>query len=710
MTASSQPPFSQSSPSTSAIASSERDLNVDSPLYFLHIPKTAGTTLYVNMDDRFEVDEICPVRFISELIQVPRENLQTYRFFRGHLGYSLQHFVNRPLQYVTVLRDPIDRCISHYEDVRRVPNNFLHHRVNDHQMTFADFARDEISNVTLNNLQARSLAFDWKVEQMIGNAPLIQRGIAGTPLDMPDDELLDIAMERLRACAVVGIVERFEEVVALLSYRFGWYPIRPPRRLNQSAKRTSRDDLDEETLDLLQQLNCVDLALYTEATRLFEAQFERMVADLEQRGLGQPPSANASKESLDLTSALIQHYGDRHSKRTTFDSMLDFSMRRPAAGANWHSREGLEANGIPFRWTGPGTTSTLHLPLKAEGDLRLHLRTVRAIATDVLDSLKLQVNNQFVALKPLTQWESNTILEAVLPASAMSTPPTLTQISLTTNRTESMQTLAPHTPDHRQVGIAVSQVYVFPNRGAAPENRDLNLFPNHDEHWVEVREFVRSHVRLMEAIAAPKEFLQPFPGQFCDYGYLTPSHLPDWVVVAKHLTRTLNEPVLRAMAKQLHPVFANPVFFVLTKRTDLPTVSDFADPPWSEAAEFLDSHLKPGESLIAPEEFIYQFSEPLDLNPNVASALDRATWVAVHKGRLDDMEISLLQRVVKDFRPVFANLVFVIFSSRPEFRTVPVWASHTRSFWKTYYRRRWQQVISPLTSGGRSPSSIEDKP
>ncbi|MGB3405938.1 MAG: sulfotransferase family 2 domain-containing protein, partial [Jannaschia sp.] len=398
MTASSQEPFLHSSTSDEAIASSEFDRGFDrdleSPLYFLHIPKTAGTTLYVNMDDRFEVEDICPVRFISELIQLPREAFQTYRFFRGHLGYSLQHFVDRPLRYVTVLRDPIERCISHYEDVRRVPNNFLHHRVNDNQMTFADFARDEVANVTLNNLQARNLAFDWKADRMHGNIPLIKRGIAGTPLGIPDDELLDISMERLRACAVVGVVERFEEATALLSYRFGWYPIRPPRRLNQSAKRMRRDDLDEETISLLEGLNRVDLALYAEATRLFEAQFGAMVADLEQRGLGHPSPNSSPEKSLDLTSALIRHYGDRHSQQATFSSTLNFSVRRPVAGANWYSREGLEPNCTPFRWTGPGTTSTLYLPLKAESDLRLHLRIVRAIAPEVLDSLSLQVNGK----------------------------------------------------------------------------------------------------------------------------------------------------------------------------------------------------------------------------------------------------------------------------------------------------------------------------
>lgn len=728
MTASSQEPLSQdlpphaagaqggaiASPQTtwtssgiSALDPSTED--VAAPLYFLHIPKTAGTTLYVNMDDRFEIDDICPVRFISELIQLPSEAFQSYRLFRGHFGYSLHHFVDRPLRYVTVLRDPIERCISHYEDVRRVPNNFLHQRVNDNQMTFADFVRDSVANVTLNNLQARNLAFDWKAERMHGNIPLIKRGIAGTPLGLSDDELLEVALERLRGCVVVGVVERFDAMTALLSYRFGWYPIRPPRRLNQSARRMRRQELDEATLGLLEQLNRVDLALYAEATRLFDAQYAAMMADLKEQASPSPDG----KPSLDLTSALIRHWGDRHAQQARFSSVLNVSMRRPIAGANWYGREGLEPGCTPFRWTGPDLTSTLYLPLQADGDLRLHLRIVRAIAPDVLQSLSLRVNDQPVPLTPLTQWDETVMLQGVVPAAAVSVPPRLTCLSLTVNRTDSMQTLAPHTPDQRQVGIAVSQVYVFPDGAIAPENHELNLFPIEDVHWVEVLDFVRSHLQPTEAIAAPKEFVQSFPNRFCDYQTLNtikmtsqqPPNLPDWVIVAKHLTHTLDKTILRVMASTLRPVFANPVFFVLSQRPDLPTVSDFADPPWSEAAEFISQHLRPGEMLVAPEEFIYRFPEALSLRNDLDADLPDATWVVIHKGRLAGIDTSTLKRIVTDFRPVFANLVFVIFSSRPELRAMPLWARHGRPFWKAYYRRRWQQVISPPVLGGHSSSS-----
>lgn len=712
------------------------DLN-SSPLYFLHIPKTAGTTLYNNLDDRFELDQICPARFLAELLKLSPDEIQRYCFFRGHFGYSLQNFVERPLTYITVLRDPVERCISQFEDVRRVPNNFLHQRVKEQQMTFADFARDAETHIALRNLQARNLAFDWTADQMDGNVELIRRGIAGTILELSDDELLDIAKGRLRQCAVVGVVERFQETTALLSYRFQWYPIRPPRRLNQSAHRLKRESLDTDTVAAVQELNQVDEALYRYATQLFEEQYEAMLQELppadslEAAGTeigwmeaefveftsgtsgfdslesdsskSDPPESKASEpDPLTLRMpALVQRYAQTRAQQASFESVLNLSMRRTIAGANWHSREGLDKGCTTFRWTGPGTTSTLHLPLKAEEDLRVQIYLVRAIAPDVLQSLSLSVQGNGIPLQLLTAWETHTVFQGVIPKALLASPPTLTRLEIRVNRTESMQTIAPHSPDQRRVGLAVSHLYLFPHRQVSapghstpvPEDEELRLFPNQDQMWTDVLDFVRSHHQPDEAIAAPKEFLQPFPQPFRDYRSLTPDSLPDWAIIAKHLTRTLDESAIRQMTAELRPVYSNPVFLVLSRRSDLPTVSYFEDPPWEEVADFLAAHLQPGEALAAPEEFIYRFPEALrSRNPTQTGATD-TPWVVFHKGRLDAIPVAVLNPVVRDLRPVFANLVFVIFSSRTDLKAVPPWVRDMRAFWKLYSRRRLQQVI-----------------
>jgi hypothetical protein len=740
----------------------------DHPLYFLHIPKTAGTTLYNNMDDRFEVEHICPDRFLPQLLKRDPDSFKHFRFFRGHFGDALKHFVDRPLTYVTVLRDPVDRCISQFNDVRRVSNNFLYKRVNDLKMTFADFARDAETQIAINNLQARNLAFDWSAEQMDGNFNLIRRGIAGTSLGIPDDELLDIAKERLRQCAVVGILERFQDTNALLSYRFCWYPIRPPRRLNQSAQRLSRDTLDEATLDAVREKNQVDEALYRYAESLFTEQFNQMVDDL-----SEGRSADRSDQELDwsdrphysqekaddpiILPALIQRYGQAEAQQSAFSPVLHVSMRHPAAGHNWHSREGLDGNCTPFRWTGPGTTSTLHVPLLPPEDahqdsdsVTIQIYTIRAIAPDVLQSLSLTVNDTPVHLTVLSQWDTNTVFQGRVPIDAISPAPSLTCLAFSVNRTASMQTLAPDTPDQREVGLAISHVCLFPRGMLGLESPILKFFPQHDEEWVAVHAFVASHLKLNEAIAAPKEFLQRFPAQFQDITRLQPPSLspsalqpsspqpssgssstdetcPTWAIVAKHWVHEIPAPTLHWMMDQMNLVFSNSVFMVLSTRSELDVISYFEDDPWSEAAEFLSAQVQPGDRLAAPREFMIrvpgaQFlghpvndegeQEPLGSSsptatdqrgaPGVpggdgASMIDHADWLVLHKGMMDHYSDEVLHRAVRELRPVFANLVFVIFSGQSTGKRLSPWNRDLRAFWKVYLRRQWLHAIQRVT-------------
>ncbi len=444
-----------------------------------------------------------------------------------------------------------------------------------------------------------------------------------------------------------------------------------------------------------------------------------------------------------IKSGLIQRYGEVEAQRSAFASVVRVSMSGSAAGDNWYAREGLEEGCTPFRWTGPGTVSTVYVSLKAEGrrqkaegdgqnslipstlspshspthatapkgslqDVRVQVYVVRAIAPAILESLSLQVNGTFVTLTVLAQWENIAILQGIIPAEVISVPPALTCLSLSVNRTESMQVIAPHTPDQRQVGVAVSRILLFPEGKTIPEQMGLRLFPDDDVLWSEVREFVQAHVKAGEAIAAPKEFWQPFPAQFTDITRLNlgegATGMPTWAIVAKHLTQDIPSGSFRVMVATLNPVFANQVFVVLSNRTDLPTVPYFSDAPWSEAADFLATWLKPGERLVAPKEFLFRLPEAeflgnLKEEERRKKAGDRrqeAEWVVVHKGYVvSDSDVNL-EAIVTELRPVFANLVFVIFSGRTEFRRVPFWSRDMRAFWKIFFRRHGLKAIQQI--------------
>lgn len=79
--------------------------------YFLHIPKTAGTTMGAVLFRRYPQSEIlnCPT---AHLLQMPPEEINARRAFAGHWGTELLSMLDRPIDCLTVVRDPFERTIS----------------------------------------------------------------------------------------------------------------------------------------------------------------------------------------------------------------------------------------------------------------------------------------------------------------------------------------------------------------------------------------------------------------------------------------------------------------------------------------------------------------------------------------------------------------------------------------------------------------------
>jgi hypothetical protein len=57
-------------------------------------------------------------------------------------------------------------------------------------------------------------------------------------------------------------------------------------------------------------------------------------------------------------------------------------------------------SGVPFRWSGPGKVSTLDVPIQRDRDLTPRNRGVDADAQQILDNLRLAVNNHPLAFRP----------------------------------------------------------------------------------------------------------------------------------------------------------------------------------------------------------------------------------------------------------------------------------------------------------------------
>ena len=225
-------------------------------LIFVHIPKSAGTTLSRIIDWEYDPRRIYSVtgRYFrwsyNRLLRLPQHRLLKIQVFKGHMPFGLDRHLTWPATYLTVLRNPVDRAISdYYFSV----NGVLHP---DHREVKKLTLREFIQTTPYNNIQTKLLA---------GQIPGYDF-LAGecTP------EMLTAAIKNLRnRFALVGLTERFEESLALAKLFFGW-TVRRYVSFRVTRGRPSKDFIPAATRTLIAEHNAFDVALYDQAVNLFE--------------------------------------------------------------------------------------------------------------------------------------------------------------------------------------------------------------------------------------------------------------------------------------------------------------------------------------------------------------------------------------------------------------------------------------------------------
>lgn len=225
-------------------------------LIFLHIPKTAGSTFHSVLNARYPRDAIQNVfgsRYTEPAIEAfmarPRETHAHIRLLKGHMPFGLHRNLPGRSAYITFLRDPVDRVMSQYYYVRRNPHNPLHERVVGGNMSIAEFVSSGIAP-GMNNGQCRFLHGD----------------IDEYAFDECPPAMLDAVRANIDAHFLcVGVMERFDESLLLMSQRVGWAS--PPHyiRKNVSKTRTSIRSLDDDDREVIESFNQLDLQLYAAA-------------------------------------------------------------------------------------------------------------------------------------------------------------------------------------------------------------------------------------------------------------------------------------------------------------------------------------------------------------------------------------------------------------------------------------------------------------
>lgn len=230
---------------------------------FVHIQKTAGkslrqllyrqytrrgTRLVKNYFTQGEASET----FVRELAASPPPHL---RVAHGHMLFWPDCGWPEGTEFFTMLRDPVERVISHYYWLRMRSERF--------QKTLGEAVRDGSIG---DNLQTRVISATMP------------------PFGQLPQEALDRAIERLEWFSVVGLTERFDESLVLLTRTLGWRRMVYTRE-NVTPNRKPRDEISAEEIELIREHNALDLELYAAGRRHFkrlvQAQDEAFTIEVE---------------------------------------------------------------------------------------------------------------------------------------------------------------------------------------------------------------------------------------------------------------------------------------------------------------------------------------------------------------------------------------------------------------------------------------------
>ena len=244
---------------------------MDRPLFFTHIPKTGGTSLRASVIyPNVTRERLYLVEGIGKLM---RDRPRAVDVIVGHVPYGVQRALpQRGVRCLTLLRDPVDRCVSFYNYVLMCEE----HNPGRPGARPGHPALADAKRYPIDEFYAREPYRNVQTKFTAG--VLWDRARQGLPARVRDvvvgeGRMLRRAQKNLiEAYWLFGLLDRIEDTEDRMARALGW--------TNRSVRDTSRQTSDwegqvrpsESQRERIRELNALDVELYGFAAERYDAQ------------------------------------------------------------------------------------------------------------------------------------------------------------------------------------------------------------------------------------------------------------------------------------------------------------------------------------------------------------------------------------------------------------------------------------------------------
>lgn len=219
--------------------------------FFVHIPKTAGSSFRSMLYQQFQQDLIYPnlndIKNNNGLYPLQKDvlNLMSggshqFQFLMGHYPFSIGKSLPKKPKYIVFLRDPVKRAISHLYHLKR------HGKEEFKKASLYEIA--QAANWQINNLQVRYMG-DKNFQP---GKLYAENTVLGT-------KALKQAKKNIDKCHFVGLTEDFSNSVKRLEKMFDW---NLGKTLKQNVAPRRHRKVPKDLYEEIKALNQLDIELY----------------------------------------------------------------------------------------------------------------------------------------------------------------------------------------------------------------------------------------------------------------------------------------------------------------------------------------------------------------------------------------------------------------------------------------------------------------